>query len=361
MRNPSSIDNKLAQRKSENAFRTLLDLSEQMDFFSNDYLGVAKNSSASENSSGSTGSRLMSGNSRRVEHIEQQLADFFGKEAGLVFNSGYDANVGLFSSVPQKGDTIIYDYLIHASIRDGIKLSNAQAFSFEHNDINALRSKLERSGGDIFVVVESVYSMDGDIAPVAEIAALCEEYGAFLIVDEAHSGGVMGEKGDGLVSELGLNDKVFAKLMTFGKAYGYHGGLILGSQDLRDYLINFSRSFMYTTALPFASYERILEVVQHVGGLSEEREKLKNNITLFRSLLNECPYEVIESKTPIQGVVIPGNEACKKVAQGILDVGIAVKAILYPTVPKGRERLRFCIHSYNSEQEIRELVKAIHG
>jgi 8-amino-7-oxononanoate synthase len=338
-----------------------MDADHLTDLFSNDYLGVAQWSSENSHSLGSTGSRLISGNRKRTEEIECSLADFYQQESGLFFNSGYDANLGFFSSVPQKRETVIYDELIHASIRDGLRLGLASSFSFRHNDINDLKDKISRAKGHVYVVVEAVYSMDGDSSPLEQLSAICESNDAYLIVDEAHSGGVFGTQGKGLVSELGLDDKVFAKIMTFGKAYGSHGAIILGSEDLRDYLINFARSLIYTTALSPHAQERINEVVMKVAEMDNEREQLKHNIQLFKSLVDGSSYQLIPSDSAIQCLVIPGNKEARALADKILKSGFAVKAILAPTVPEGRERLRFCLHSYNTDSELQELARIING
>ena len=279
---PSSLLEKLKERKENDALRSLMKADGMVDFYSNDYLGVAKLSFETEGLFGSTGSRLISGNSQRTEEIETELAAFFHQSSALLFNSGYDANLGLFSSVPLKGDTVIYDVLVHASIRDGIRMSLANSHSFAHNDIDNLRDKLSRAKGTVYVAVESVYSMDGDQAPLKEILAVCEEEGAFLIVDEAHSGGVLGDNGEGLTTECGIDDRVFAKIITFGKAFGSHGAVVLGSDDLKTYLINFARSLIYTTALSPHSQERIITVVNAVADLDAERYQLERNIALFK-------------------------------------------------------------------------------
>ena len=243
------LDKKLNERKENNAFRQLRLPDNKIDFCSNDYLGIVKNNLINQTSflkHGSTGSRLLAGNYLLIEKTEKILADFHNAEAGLIFNSGYDSNIGLLSCVPQRGDTIIYDYLSHASLRDGIRLSFAKAFSFLHNDLEDLEKKLKAAVGNIFVVTESVFSMDGDFAPLIKISLLCEKYNASLIIDEAHATGVVGEKGEGLVQHLNLQTKCFARIHTFGKAVGAHGAIILGSKKLKDYLINFfARIYLY--------------------------------------------------------------------------------------------------------------------
>lgn len=349
---PKSLSKKLEERKKNNALRTLMKSDGKVDFFSNDYLGVAQLVFDTEAQSGSTGSRLISGNSARTEEIEKDLAEFFKQESALLFNSGYDANLGFFSSVPLKGDTVIYDSLVHASIRDGVRMSLAKSYSFKHNDINSLRQKLSRAEGNVYVVVESIYSMDGDKALLKEIAEVCKDAQAYFIVDEAHAGGISGPKGEGMVSELGLDEDVFAKIVTFGKAYGSHGAVVLGPSDLHTYLLNFSRSLIYTTALSPHAQERIHEAVLSVGEMHGERYQLERNIVLFKSSINEGKYNLIPSESAIQSIVVPGNNEVKALANKIQDGGFAVKAILSPTVPLGEERLRICIHSYNTEKEI---------
>src|SRR5579871_2686507 len=230
--NDDFLNKKINERKAQNAFRQLRLPEGKIDFCSNDYLGIVKNDLIGRRSSdvghrlGSTGSRLLSGNYLLIEETEKQIAIFHEAEAGLIFNSGYDANVGLLSCIPQRGDTIIYDYLSHASIRDGIRLSFAESFSFAHNRLDDLEKKLKVSKGNVFVVTESVFSMDGDCAPLNEIVSLCEKYNAHLILDEAHATGVVGEKGEGLAQHLGLHEKFFARMHTFGKAVGCHGAIV---------------------------------------------------------------------------------------------------------------------------------------
>jgi 8-amino-7-oxononanoate synthase len=351
----------LEQRKAQHALRELkLPPPHMVDLCSNDYLGLARSASMQEAvhallmerpyMHGSTGSRLLAGNYAWIEEAESNLAAFHAAPAGLIFNSGYDANVGLFSCVPQKDDTVIYDQLIHASIRDGIRLSRAQSFSFQHNDVDDLEKKLQRAGGNIFVAVESVYSMDGDMAPLKAIAAACEKAGARLIVDEAHATGVVGERGEGLVQALGLAGSCFARVHTFGKALGCHGAIILGSGTLRRYLVNFSRSFIYTTALPPTAIAAVMASYNLFPYMREAREHLSALISRFRQ--NTSQLRVIPSETPIQIVLTPGNEFTRRKAATLQEAGLDVRAILHPTVPKGQERLRIVLHSFNTFDEV---------
>ncbi len=352
---------KLAERKKQNAFRQLSLPSGKIDFCSNDYLGIVRNRLLEEKGGasvlnyrhGSTGSRLLAGNSLLAEDTESFIASFHEAEAGLLFNSGYDANLGLLSSVPQRGDTILYDYLSHASLRDGIRLSFAQSFAFRHNDREDLEKRLRSATGTIFVVTESVFSMDGDTAPLEDIIQLCEKYKAQLIIDEAHATGITGANGEGLVQQLGLQSKCFARIHTFGKAVGCHGAIVLGSSLLRNYLVNFARPFIYSTALPESSIAAIRSAYEIFPGMSAERDHLQQLVNLFQQ--EPCQYKKLESVTPIQGVIIPGNDEVKRVAGQLQDAGLDVRPILYPTVPAGSERLRIVLHAFNSLQEVQQL------
>jgi len=348
---------KLAERKEKGSLRSLSLFDGLIDFCSNDYLGMARNEAPSSSCSGSTGSRLISGNSPEAESSEQILAGFFGSEAALIFNSGYDANVGIFSSLPQKGDTVLYDELIHASVRDGIRLSHARSFSFRHNDLEDLKKKAARTEGTVFVAIESLYSMDGDLAPLREITEWCESTGALLIVDEAHTGGVFGEGGRGLMHNYGLESRCFARLITFGKAYGSHGAVICGSSVLREFLINFARSFIYTTALPGAHYQHLAAKVEEVS-VTAERKKLRENIVYFRELAANVPL-ISDPESPIQIIPIPDVSRCLRIAESLRSNGLAVKAILPPTVPEDGQRLRICLHSFNTRADIRKLIELV--
>lgn len=356
------LQKKLAERKKNDSLRELRLANGKTDLCSNDYLGIVKNAKLHPGSSepnpklhyGSTGSRLLSGNYDLIERTENEIAAFHQAEAGLIFNSGYDANVGLLSCVPQKGDTILYDHLCHASIRDGIRLSFAAAFSFPHNDMFELEKKIKLASGKIFIVTESVFSMDGDLCPLEELVTIAKQHRAHLVVDEAHATGVIGEKGEGLVQHLQMQENVFARVHTFGKACGCHGAIVLGSSVLRQYLINFARSFVFSTALPEHAVAAIKESYQAFPSMTTEREHLQELINQFQSA--QLRYEKLISLTPIQVVVIPGNEAVKEAAQLLQENGLDVRPILYPTVPIGKERLRIVLHAFNTHQEITKLT-----
>jgi 8-amino-7-oxononanoate synthase len=335
-----------------------------IDFSGNDYLGIVKNKLIEQLidprlSHGSTGSRLLSGNYELIEETEKIIADFHQAECGLIFNSGYDANTGLLSCVPQKNDTIIYDQLSHASLRDGVRLSFANSFSFFHNDLGDLEKKLQSVKNDQqkFVVTESVFSMDGDIAPLKEISDLCEKYDAALIVDEAHATGVIGSKGEGLVQHLNLQEKCFARIHTFGKACGVHGAIILGSKKLKKYLINFSRQFIYSTSLPAASVEAIKISYELFPFMEKERKHLQELIDVFNNPTSK--FNILGSETPIQAVIIPGNEEVKNIAKKLRAKKFDIRPILYPTVPKGQERLRIVLHAFNTVAEAKALLNVL--
>jgi 8-amino-7-oxononanoate synthase len=296
---------------------------------------------------------LISGHSKLHETCEVEFATFFNQEAGLLYNSGYDANLGLFSCLPQRGDTIIYDEYCHASIRDGIRLSNARNFSFKHNDIASLKEKLEQASGEIFIAIESIYSMDGDVAPLQEIVKLSQEFNAKMIVDEAHSAGVVGEHGVGLVTDLKLDEAIFAKVITLGKAFGLHGAFVLGDKQLRSYLINFSRSFIYTTAPSEYHVSCIVERLNWIKTAESERLQLKSNIDLFSKLTG------LKGDTCIFNFEVGSIGKAKKLAKLVIEKGFACKAILSPTVPKGGECIRICIHSYNTEKQLVSLSETL--
>lgn len=361
------IKHRIAQRVTDGSLRELSTSLRPIDFCSNDYLGFATSpdlQSAIHAESmkqgplpiGSGGSRLLNGNTAYAEATEKYIANFHNAEAGLIFNSGYDANIGLLSSLGHRGDTFICDELIHASLIDGVRLTHANRYTFKHNDLEQLEDKLKHAKGIIYVVVESVYSMNGDLAPLLQIANLCKSFGANLIVDEAHATGVLGAYGRGLVQALSVEDLVFARIATFGKAIGCHGAIVLGSEDLRRYLINFARSFIYTTAAPLHNIiavncaYRMLEKGNYV-------EELQRRIAYFSELATHFNIkELLPVPSAIQTITIPGNQKVKNVALKLQTLGFDVRPILSPTVAIGAERLRICLHLYNTEDEIRQLL-----
>ena len=367
----------LEKRKQAFLFRSLQVNEGLVDFCSNDYLGFARSQRLRDKVklsvdqfellSGATGSRSISGNTAFAEELEKRLAGFHNAPAALLFNSGYDANVGLFSSIARKGDVLITDELIHASIIDGCRLSYATRLRFAHNDINDLERKLSKArqnennlDANIFVAVESVYSMDGDMAPLPQIVDICRRHNANLIVDEAHATGIFGKQGRGLVNQSGLENDVFARVHTFGKAIGCHGAVVAGSNALRDYLINFARSFIFTTALPMHSLLSISCAYDELQTGDPAVESLHERIRVFRNNFH-LPGDaiLIESNSPIQCLVIPGSQRVKTVASRLQEKGFDIRAIVSPSVPAGSERLRISLHLHNTFAQIENLKQAL--
>lgn len=372
----------LEKRKQHGSLRSLVIENSLIDFCSTDYLGLAKSVALKEKivseinvlpsysyHTGSGGSRLMRGNYLRTEKLEEKIAAFHKAESALIYNSGYDANAGFFSCVAQRNDIILHDELIHVSSRDGMRLSLAKKFSFRHNDAAHLTQRIEKlnsikqnSGSNLFVAVESVYSMDGDFAPLAEIASVCEKYHAHLIVDEAHATGVFGKKGEGRVVELGLEEKVFAVVHTFGKGLGCHGAAVLGSRLLRNFLINFSHSFIYSTAIPPLNIIALNAAYDLLEQSQETILHLNKLLFFFKKRIKDLPIPgIIPSESQIQCIVFTGNEQVKAIAKIIQQKGFDVRPVLSPSVPEGKERLRICLHAFNTEEEVRSLTNAIHG
>lgn len=369
----TKLETLLINRKDSNNFRNLSISSAPIDFCSNDYLGLSRSLElkneialriANVNSGvGATGSRLISGNNAVTEETENRLARMFNGERALIFNSGYVANLGVLSSIPRRGDVIFYDELSHASVKDGIRLSLAQKVKFNHNDLTDLEEKLERSDADNkFIVVESIYSMDGDRCPLDELVKLSEKYEAAIILDEAHSTGVVGENGAGQAVAKGLEDKIFARVYTFGKAMGVHGACVVADNTVIDYLINFSRPFIYTTALPIHSVVSIgaaFSVLEKNPLWQEElQEKVNYFIQCFNSIFGDSLVRT-DSQCAIQGVLISGNDEVKKVANLLVLNGHDVKPILSPTVREGGERIRICLHRYNTHEEIDAILNTL--
>ena len=375
MKFPKNLIEKLEKRRQQNALRELAVSNSLVDFSSNDYIGFAKSSLIFEEThhylkdtkliqNGATGSRLLSGNHFLYQETENYISQFHQSESALIFNSGYDANLGFFSSVPQRNDIILYDELCHASIRDGIQMSNAKSYRFRHNDFEDLEKgihKFKTKDSEVYIVTESVFSMDGDTPNIEELVRLSERTNCYLVIDEAHALGVFGERGEGLIQSLGLQDKVFARIMTYGKGLGCHGAAVLGSQELKSYLVNFSRSFIYTTGLSPHAVATILVAYRHLDKENSVLQELKKKIQIFNQEKNRLGLKslFVYSKSAIQCAIIPGNETVKNVALQLQKEGFDIKPILSPTVPEGQERLRFCLHSYNSEKEISEVLRLL--
>jgi len=367
---PNFISKALLKRENEGNFRVLPDENQLIDFCSNDYLGLARNASLAKiieneyanaiaiHKNGSTGSRLISGNFPQTEQLESYLASTFKSESALLFNSGYVANMGVLSTIPQKSDTILYDELSHACIKDGMRLSYAERFAFRHNDLKDVEKKLSHAKGDKYIVVESIYSMDGDEAPLEGLVAICKQFDAYLIVDEAHSTGIVGENGSGLVCKLGLEKEVFVRIHTFGKAMGCHGACVVAENKVKNFLINFSRPFIYTTAMPLHQIITIKSAFEYLHSHILLQGQLVKNINFFIAEIKRQGLEnrMVKSESAIQALVFPGNMAVKQLAAQLEEKAMNVKPILSPTVKTGEERLRICLHSFDTHADIKLLV-----
>lgn len=355
---PQHLKKDLEKRVLDNNYRRLISYPQTIDFFSNDYLGLTKNENLISiiknvpEKLGSTGSRLLSGNTDVMEKVEADLAKYYSSESALFFSSGFNANLALFSTIAQKNDTIIYDQYIHASIREGIRLSPSRSFSFKHNDYEDLEKKIQQATGSVFLSIEGIYSMQGDSPNIASIMQLVEKYNVYLIIDEAHSVGILGNEAKGWSEEI-PSEKIFAKVITFGKALGFHGALITGSSILKDYLVNFSKAFIYTTA----PSERDFSIIQIL------HEFIKNNhISLRKPLYEWSEYfnqqtQISKDFSPIK---IISNKDCISLQSNFLKNNIAIKLITHPTVEKGNEIIRVCLHNYNTKEELDLLLKLLH-
>jgi 8-amino-7-oxononanoate synthase len=342
----------LNSAKNSRSLRELPDYSAcSVDFISNDYLGMADCKIAHQllSSQAGRGSRLIAGNAPEALACEAFLAKHYDAEAALVFNSGYTANLGLFSCLAQKDEIVLYDEYCHASISDGLRLSLGKSFGFKHNDLNVLESKLQQfQGNSICVVVEACYSMEGDFANLATLFELSKRYDFKIIVDEAHSLGICGENGLGLAHKFAENPALLARVLTFGKSIGAHGAAVLTNTELKSYLIHACRPFIYTTALPPESYLRIQKCVDFVKQNEDLRTKLQSNIQKFCASFNT-------SNSHIQSIQIKGINEIKSIVLHAKNKGIALKGVWSPTVPEGQERLRISLHSFNTADEIQQL------
>lgn len=376
---PEKLTQMLRERSLKNALRGFIEPGGMTDFSSNDYLGFGRDPGIFERAmqllkdnnilqNGATGSRLLTGNHVLYGEAEKLLCEVHGSEAALIFNSGYDANIGLLSAVPQRTDLVFYDELVHASIRDGLVLSRAKNYKFRHNDLvhlkeqiaGAIRRTPAYAGGSIYVVTESVFSMDGDSPDLKALATFCHDRDYRLIVDEAHATGVYGTHGAGLIEQLGETRNTFARIVTFGKAIGSHGAAVLGSEKLKSYLVNFSRSFIYSTGLPPHSIATLIAAYQArkspVGDTL--RQQLDGNIHFFKQQLEELEIagRFTSGNAVIHCCIIKGNKEVKQVAGDLRRHNFDVRPIISPTVPIGKERLRFCLHAYNTREQITEVL-----
>lgn len=353
---PRALQKRLHQLQEAGRFRQLRQTGiSTIDFTSNDYLGLGRANSTMPGSvilSGSGGSRLLGGNTAHHEAVESFAAEWLEADTALLYNSGYDANIGVLSCIPAKGDTILYDSRCHASLKDGIRLSQASRFPFR--DVTELKKKLSAISGQVYIVTEALFSMDGDWCPIEEMVQLSRNRpDTRIILDESHSTGIIGPEGKGLAAARGVIPDIFIRIHTFGKACGISGAVVLGSADTRDYLINFSRTFIYTTAMPGGYAETILHHLQQTRDAESAREQLWENVHYWEQVSGH------PAPSPILPWIIPGNEACRQKAEELRQSGFEVRAILSPTVPEGGERLRIILHVFNTREEIEKLVTAL--
>lgn len=341
-----------------------------INLYSNDYLGLAGDPrlrscvvEAVEQTvrMGSTGSRLLSGHSNTWTELEEEFAAFAGTESALYFSSGYAANIGLLSSVLTKDDVAFSDSLNHASLIDGLRLSGARRMIYSHCDMNHLEELLKQntSGGHRVIVTESIFSMEGDHAPLRQIVELAQRYGAEVVVDEAHATGTHGARGQGMVAELGLSDKVFAVVHTCGKALASMGAFVCGSEVLKRYLINHARSFIFSTAMPPYFAQQIRAALRLAVEMRQERGHLHAVSQLLRSRLQALRLETGASASQIIPLLVGANDAALRLAHHLQLRGFAVRAIRPPTVPEGTARLRFSMTARISMQQVEHLADAI--
>ena len=356
-----------------------------IDFVSNDYLGWARNLSTTASDSanghpfdklaeqfsdahGATGSRLLSGQSAAISALESAMAQFHQTESALIFNSGFDANIGVLSAIGDRHTVFLYDELCHASLIDGMRLSMSRTvYKFRHNDCVHLAQLLEQSTGkNVVIVLESVYSMDGDMAPLADIVSLAKKHHALIVIDEAHATGVIGAHGEGLTQSLNLHSDVAVRIHTFGKGIGCHGAVVVGSQVLIELLINFARPFIYSTALPPSSYAHIARAYARLqtDAQKQAQAQLHERIAHFTHRIHRYDWQSLavhwlDSMTPIQGLVIGDVPRTHRVVEQIHAAQLDVRPIFAPTVPAGSERLRICLHAFNTHEEIDLLCRTL--
>ncbi|PIE40632.1 MAG: 8-amino-7-oxononanoate synthase [Gammaproteobacteria bacterium] len=349
--------------------RVVVDGRSLANFSSNDYLGLANHpkviqafkKGADEYGVGSGASHLVVGHSRAHHQLEEQLADFVGTQRALLFSSGYMANVGAINSLAGRGDLVLQDKLNHASLLDGGLLSAADMKRYNHCDLDSLVSRLQ-AGGDrqALIVTDAVFSMDGDIAPLAELSALSAQHQALLMVDDAHGFGVLGQQGQGTVNHLALGaQQVPVYMATLGKALGVCGAFIAADHDLIDYLIQMARTYIYTTALPPAAAVAASASLQMLKAESWRQAHLRGLINKFRTGLSDWQHLLMPSETAIQPLLIGCSQTAIALSDRLLQQGFLVSAIRPPTVPKDTARLRITLSAAHSEQQVDELVNAL--
>lgn len=337
------------------------------NFCSNDYLGLANHpdvvaalrDGAEQYGAGSGASHLVCGHQRPHHELEEALADFTGRERALLFSTGYMANLGAVSALVGRGDTVLEDRLNHASLLDAGLLSGARFRRYAHADAGDLANKLADGRGRQLVVTDGVFSMDGDAAPLAELADTCEQQGAGLMVDDAHGLGVLGETGGGLVETTGLGERVPVLVGTLGKAFGTGGAFVAGDEALIETLIQFARTYIYTTALPPAVAAATLRSLELARTDNWRREHLQTLIKRFRTGAAERGYPLMSSATPIQPLQVGDDETALHISERLREQGFLVTAIRPPTVPEGTARLRMTLSAAHEEADVDALLEAL--
>ncbi len=340
-----------------------------LTFCSNDYLGLANHPDvvaafkrgADQYGVGSGAAHLVTGHTRAHQALEEALAEFTERPRALLFSTGYMANLGVMTTLLGRGDTVFQDRLNHASLLDGSQLSRARLKRFPHQDTVTLADQLQAAGaGEKLVATDGVFSMDGDLASLAEMAPLCRRYDAWLMVDDAHGLGVLGERGAGTLEYLGLDIEAVPILMgTLGKGLGAFGAFVAGSEDLIETLIQQARSYIFTTATPPAVAEATLASLQLVQADSWRRDKLRTLIERFRQGVSQLGLPLMKSETPIQPVVATSSEQALTWSQALEDQGILVSAIRPPTVPERSARLRVTLSASHTEEQVDRLLSAL--
>ena len=368
------IQDELQALKSASLFRRLrsvagdqgptlmVDGREVLNFSSNNYLGLANHPAMGKAAidaigrygCGSGASRLISGNMNLHEELEAKLAELKATEAALVFNSGFQANVGIIPTLVGDGDVVFSDALNHASIIDGCRLSRAKIVVYRHCDVEQLEQglKLMSASSRKLIVTESLFSMDGDEAPLKQIVELSEKYDAMIMVDEAHATGVYEPDGAGLVSQLGLGERVLVQMGTLGKALGGFGAYVAGSAMLRELLINRCRSFIFTTSLPPAVMAMGIAALELIKHEPERRRVLRDNCARLRSGLTKLGYSLGDSRSQILPLLIGDANECMRLSGRLLDRGVFAQGIRPPTVPPGTSRLRITLMATHTPDQI---------
>lgn len=333
-------------------------------FCSNDYLGLSQHpdvvaalkTGADQWGAGSGAAHLISGHNQPHAELEQAFAEFMGYESALLFSTGYMANLGIISAIASRHDTVLQDKLNHASLLDGCKLAGAKLTRFRHADISHMQSKLPAK----LVATDGVFSMDGDIAPLAQLASACKAQNSLLLVDDAHGFGVLGPQGRGSAAAAGLTaNDVPLLLCTLGKAGGTFGAVLLGSKAHIQLCMNKARSYIYTTALPAALACASLAALKIIRDSELEREQLRQNIAHFKQGATALNLALMPSDTAIQPLVIGSNHAALAASQHLLKSGFLVSAIRSPTVAKGSERLRITLSADHNQDDINRLLDAL--